>query len=87
VPFVVAAIENAVAAMGDFRADGPPNCERIGGKAKTAQSKGDRKSNHGLTQHEFPIHRELPFVGCYARSMARIRTKRTVSGLGQKNEL
>jgi hypothetical protein len=40
---------------------GAAGCERLGGKGETAQSKGDRKSNHGPTQHELPLHRELPF--------------------------
>jgi hypothetical protein len=32
-------------------------CQCTGGKRGTAESKGNCKSNHGLTQHDFPFHR------------------------------
>jgi hypothetical protein len=36
---------------------GATECECTGGKRGSGESKGDCKSNYGLTQHELPFHR------------------------------
>ena len=35
--------------------EGATECECTSGKRGTAESKGDCKSNHGLTQHDLPF--------------------------------